>query len=175
MPTPRRQPQALTPFADRMQIARKRIGLTQSEVAERLGLTQPTVSVLEINGERSAYLPAFARLYGVDVHWLYDGEGDMMRGTGRRFSVEAEDLARKLDSIKDPDVKRRVYALSQLVADLGTLPSAAEPARKVASKSSPGAALSVGPAPKRPRVSKPAAVDGPEPSDSRTTRRRTRA
>ncbi len=174
MRTPRRQPQALTPFADRMQIARKRIGLTQSEVAERLGLTQPTVSVLEINGERSAYLPAFARLYGVDVYWLYDGEGDMQRGTGRRFSVEAEDLARKLDSIEDSDVKRRVYALSQLVADLGTLPSAAEPARRAGAKSSSGA-MPAGPAVRRPRVSKPAAANSPEPNDSPTTRRRTRA
>ena len=174
MRTPRRQPQALTPFADRMQTARKRIGLTQSEVAERLGLTQPTVSGLEIDGERSAYLPAFARLYGVDVYWLYNGEGDMLTGTGRRFSVEAEDLARKLDSIEDLEVKRRVYALSQLVADLGTLPSTVEPARKVGSKSSQGTAP-VGPAAKRPRVSRPAAVDSPETNGSPTKRRRTRA
>jgi transcriptional regulator with XRE-family HTH domain len=173
MRTPRRQPQALTPFAERMQIARKRIGLTQSEVAERLGLTQPTVSGLEIDGERSAYLPAFARLYGVDVYWLYSGEGDMLKGTGRRFSVEAEDLARLLDSIEDPEVKRRVYALSQLVADLGTLPTTAEPARRVGAEASTRAAP-VGSATKRPRVSKPAGADSSEPIGNPTTRRKTR-
>lgn len=174
MPTPRRQPPALTPFAHRMQTARKRIGLTQSEVAEKLGLTQPTVSALEINGERSAYLPAFARLYGVDVYWLYSGEGHMLTGTGRRFSVEAENLARKLDSIEDPEVKRRVYALSELIADLGTLPSTLPPTRGLKSGSSQGE-VSAGPVAKRPRVSKPAVADSPEPSESPTPRRRTRA
>src|SRR5437762_9276305 len=108
MSTPRRQAQALTPFADRMQTARKRIHLTQAQVAQKLGLTQTTVSRLELDGERTAYLPEFARLYGVDPMWLHAGEGDMHGGQDRGFSIEAEDLARTLDGIEDQEVKRRV-------------------------------------------------------------------
>ena len=176
MSNPRRQNAALTAFAERMQTARKRVGLTQGEVAQRLGLTQATVSRLEIDGERSAYVADFARLYGVDCYWLHSGEGLMLTGQARRFSVEAEDLARMLDSIADPEVKRRVYSLSQLVAELGCLPAYAAPAYDPMLKAvadTRGSRLSQA---KGDRVSKAAdAPSSPEPTGRQTARRKTHA
>ena len=63
---------------DRLKQARKQAAKSQKDVAEGVGITQPTLSQLEsgtINS--SSFLPAIARFLNVDVHWLQAGHGDM--------------------------------------------------------------------------------------------------
>lgn len=63
-----------TPFGLRLYEARTKAGLTQVQVREALGISQGALSDLEREGERSAYVPALARLYGVDPYFLATGE-----------------------------------------------------------------------------------------------------
>ena len=59
----------------RLKIARKKAGLTQAEVAARVGITQPTYSELE-RGESlgSKHLPSIAKVLNVSVYWLELGK-----------------------------------------------------------------------------------------------------
>ena len=62
---------------ERLKAARVAVGMTQVEVAERLGLTQSHVSKCE-SGERridAVELKAFAELYGVTVGDLLEDQG----------------------------------------------------------------------------------------------------
>lgn len=59
---------------DRLKLARKKAGKTQKDVAEHVGITQPTLSQLEsglLNS--STYLPSIARFLNVDAYWLQTG------------------------------------------------------------------------------------------------------
>jgi transcriptional regulator with XRE-family HTH domain len=61
-------------FGLRLYEARLKAGLTQVQVKEALGISQGSLSDLEREGERSAYVPALAKLYGVDPYFLATGE-----------------------------------------------------------------------------------------------------
>jgi transcriptional regulator with XRE-family HTH domain len=49
-------------------------GMTQAQAAEKLGVTQTTISKLEINERGVDFLVArdLCAIYGVDMHWLLD-------------------------------------------------------------------------------------------------------
>jgi transcriptional regulator with XRE-family HTH domain len=63
-----------TPFGHRLLTARKAAGMTQPQVAERLGMSQGTIAELEKKGQGSSRTIEFAALYGVDAGWLATGE-----------------------------------------------------------------------------------------------------
>lgn len=63
---------------DRLKQARKAARKTQKQVAEAVGMTQPSYSELETGqSQGSALLPKIAMFLGVNVHWLDSGEGAM--------------------------------------------------------------------------------------------------
>lgn len=64
-------------LAQRMKFARKRLGLTQAEVAKDSGLKQPDISKIE-RGEilRTTGLLGLARALKCDPHWLDTGDGN---------------------------------------------------------------------------------------------------
>ncbi|OBX36953.1 HTH-type transcriptional regulator PrtR [Halomonas elongata] len=65
-------------IGDRVRRARKKAGLTQKELGDKVGLKQATISGLEKGDSRSsAYLVQIARICGVNADWLATGEGDM--------------------------------------------------------------------------------------------------
>lgn len=66
-----------------LKAARKRIGMTQPDIAERLGVSVPQVSRWE-NGENnipSYRLPALAAAYEATIGELFDGDADDLSGT----------------------------------------------------------------------------------------------
>lgn len=66
---------------DRLKLARKNAKKSQKEVAEQVDITQPTLSQLESGLiTSSTYLPAIARLLGVELYWLQTGKGEMSVG-----------------------------------------------------------------------------------------------
>lgn len=68
----------MTTLAERLKAARKRAKLTQAQVAEKVGVKQPTYQALESGKvEKTAFLTDFARVLGVSSEWLATGEGEM--------------------------------------------------------------------------------------------------
>lgn len=64
---------------DRMKQARKHAGLTQRELAQAVGVSQPVISQLE-SGEnlQSVHLVKIASVCGVDAAWLAEDVGEMV-------------------------------------------------------------------------------------------------
>jgi SOS-response transcriptional repressor LexA len=64
-------------LGDRIRIARKRAGLTQEKLAEKIGITYPTMNKYE-RGHRipsAELLARIAKILGCDPGWLLSGEG----------------------------------------------------------------------------------------------------
>jgi len=64
-------------LADRVKIARERRGWSQSELAQRLGMTRPQLCNLEHGQTRNLTamtLYRLAKALGVSMEWLWTGE-----------------------------------------------------------------------------------------------------
>ena len=65
-------------LSERIKLARRKANLTQSELAESVGIAQTAISQLESGKTlRSSYLIQIAQACGVNSVWLQSGEGDM--------------------------------------------------------------------------------------------------
>ncbi len=66
----------LTAIGERIRVARKNIGLKQADLAERLGVTQPTVANWEsgVHDPRQLMLAKIAETVGASLGWLASGE-----------------------------------------------------------------------------------------------------
>jgi transcriptional regulator with XRE-family HTH domain len=87
-------------LAQRIASARERAGVSQLEVAERLGLPRSAISKME-NGEQrveSLVLAAMARLYGVSVSSLLADEAEVNSG-----GLPAEALLRSAGNVAPED------------------------------------------------------------------------
>lgn len=92
-------------IASRLKVARERAGLTQGQVAKKLGLHRPSVSEVEAGrrGVSAEELAAMAKLYEVSVDWLTGTEEpnpdrDRLELAARELSkLKKEDLDCLLD------------------------------------------------------------------------------
>ena len=68
-------------FKERLKAARRHAGLNQTELAERAGLTQTSISDLERGKSKATSFAAqIASVCGVSPMWLAEGTGDMLKG-----------------------------------------------------------------------------------------------
>lgn len=67
-----------TDFGKRVAQARKRAGLTQKELAPKVGMSQSNLSELETVAHESGKTAQIAHVCRVDAYWLATGEGDML-------------------------------------------------------------------------------------------------
>lgn len=68
-------------FKDRLKTARRHAKLNQTELAERAGLTQTSISDLERGKSKAtAFAAQIASVCGVSPMWLAEGVGDMLKG-----------------------------------------------------------------------------------------------
>lgn len=114
-------------FARRMRAARLHAGVSQKDAAEAIGIKQPTLSVLELDANKSAHTAKAAQVYGVSATWLQDGTGQMLDGVSK-LSARASYIAAQLDAIKDPMLFDRACVLCEAFAALaqaGLLPTSA--------------------------------------------------
>lgn len=97
-------------IASRLRMARELAGLTQGQVAKRLGYHRPTVSEIEAGRRKVAAeeLSVFCDLYGVNVPWI-TGE-DSQEPT----SYKAKLAARELNKLKDEDLDRLLQLIQAL-------------------------------------------------------------
>ena len=86
--------------------ARSASGMTQGELAEAVGITQPSYSALERDISKStSKIGSLARLLGVDAYWLETGEGAMRR------SGLSEALT---DYALPPETRRILHSLGKM-------------------------------------------------------------
>lgn len=64
-----------TEFGKRLVQARKTVGLTQKELADRVGIAQSSLSSSETIHESSTHTAQLARALGVNPEWLATGKG----------------------------------------------------------------------------------------------------
>ena len=92
MPAGRPPKHDRTPFGARLHAARLQAGLSQSQIAEALGITQPSYADWERRSValKPEYLPKLAALLGVTVDYLVGA------GTIKRERTEPASRARKV-------------------------------------------------------------------------------
>ena len=67
-------------LAQRLIHARAAIGMSQEQVAQAVGITQPSYSALERGVSKStSKIGSLAHVLGVDAYWLETGEGQHRR------------------------------------------------------------------------------------------------
>lgn len=67
-------------LSERIRAARRHAGLTQRELADKIGIAQTAISQLESGKtQRSTYLLAIASVCNVSSFWLAEGKGPMLR------------------------------------------------------------------------------------------------
>lgn len=101
-----------TEYGLRLRAARKHAQMTQVEASKASGIPQSTISTSERESHGSSETPVFAKLYGVDAHWLATGEGKMLPTGGR---VEPSNI------VALPPSRRIVDTLDELQAVVGQL------------------------------------------------------
>ena len=84
---------------NRLKHARKAKGLTQKQVTEQIkGLSQSAYSQLESGKSKSTTRAIeLAHLFGVDVHWLISGEGEMTKNNDKLTPITEWDNGAPLD------------------------------------------------------------------------------
>ncbi len=55
--------------------------MTQIEASKASGIPQSTISTSERESHGSAETTVYAKIYGVNAHWLATGEGEMLQST----------------------------------------------------------------------------------------------
>lgn len=93
-------PDAAT-FGDRVAGAREAAGMTQAQMARRLGVKKTTVRSWEedLSEPRANKLSMMAGLLNVSIMWLLTGEGDGMDGPADE-TTEAQDLNAILSELR---------------------------------------------------------------------------
>ena len=101
-----------TEYGLRLRAARLHAKMTQVEASKASGIPQSTISTSERESHGSSETPVYAKLYGVDAHWLATGEGEMLPAGGR---VEPSNI------VALPPSRRIVDTLDELQAVVGQL------------------------------------------------------
>jgi transcriptional regulator with XRE-family HTH domain len=84
---------------DRIRLARKKIGLKQSEFAGRIGLTQTSMSMIEAGKAplTDKNIKLICATFAVDENWLRTGKGEMF-GVESPYEKELLETFSKLTS-----------------------------------------------------------------------------
>jgi len=88
----------LDTIGKRVRFAREESGLSQDELAKKIGMKQPSLSELEngAKGKRTRYLPAIAEATGFNVHWLDTGMGNQKPAERSEYAKEFGKLSPEL-------------------------------------------------------------------------------
>ncbi|MFU1476305.1 helix-turn-helix domain-containing protein [Roseovarius sp. C7] len=96
-------PEATT-FGDRMAGAREASGMSQAQLARRLGVKEKTIEKWEndLSEPRANRLSMLAGLLNVSILWLISGDGDAPDVPGEATATEAslDDLLRELRQVQ---------------------------------------------------------------------------
>lgn len=97
-------------IASRLRLAREMAGLSQTQVAKRLGWHRPTVSEIESGRRRvkAEELTILSELYAVRIAWIV-GEDDPENVNDKLIAA-----ARELSKLKDEDLTRLMQIIQSI-------------------------------------------------------------
>ncbi len=99
----------MSTLAERVKLARDRLNLSQQDVADATGMSQPSYYKIEKGlTKRTTYINELAKVLEVNVDWLANGSGEMLSVAGNEAVADPEkELARILEagsvSVDDSD------------------------------------------------------------------------
>lgn len=98
-------------FGDRVAGAREATGMTQAQLARRLGIKKSTLSAWEqdMSEPRANKLSMMAGLVNVSIMWLLTGEGDGMKGPADDVQA-AREMSEILAELREIRVAMRANA-----------------------------------------------------------------
>jgi transcriptional regulator with XRE-family HTH domain len=75
---------------DRLRLLRQKLGLTQSQMAQKLGVTLNTYQRYELGNRNLTVekLQQLRKLFGVNLNWLLTGEGGMFESYNDKEKVK---------------------------------------------------------------------------------------
>lgn len=91
----------MSTLAERVKLARDRLNLSQQDVADATGMSQPSYYKIERgHTKRTTYINELAKVFEVNVDWLANGSGEMLSGAANK----AEETRRAgSEAIADPE------------------------------------------------------------------------
>ncbi len=97
--------------AERLREAREAAGLSQGQVAKKIGMHRPTISEIEAGRRKvvAEELNIFASLYGVSIEWIVSGSSGNPQEDARILMA-----ARELSKMSDVDLDRLMKMLKML-------------------------------------------------------------
>ncbi|WP_426758398.1 helix-turn-helix transcriptional regulator, partial [Pseudomonas aeruginosa] len=103
----------MSALKDRIKLARKHADLTQRQLAEAVGVSQPVISQLE-KGEnlQSVHLLKIANVCGVDPEWLAEGTGRPPGFSAREPSAEYQAASSTADIVRSMLASKAAQKLS---------------------------------------------------------------
>lgn len=101
-------------MGDRLKVLRKKLGLTQQEFADRLGIKRNAVTNYEVgrNDPADMVVSLICREFSVSEKWLRTGEGDMF--IQKRREEQIAEYFHDLQGLNDELKKRLVAALAAI-------------------------------------------------------------
>ena len=99
-------------IGDRLRLAREMAGLSQNQVAKKLGLHRPSVTEMEAGRRKvtSEELALLSQIYKVSVSWLTNTKNDDSDIDRDRVELAARELAK----LKPEDLDRVLQLLSAM-------------------------------------------------------------
>ncbi|CAG1020725.1 HTH-type transcriptional regulator ImmR [Methylococcales bacterium] len=97
--------------AERLRESREAAGLSQGQVAKKIGMHRPTISEIEAGRRKvtAEEIDTFANLYGVSIEWIVSGSSGNTQEDARILMA-----ARELSKMSDTDLDRLMKMLKML-------------------------------------------------------------
>lgn len=114
-------PDAAT-FGDRVSAAREHAGMTQAELAKRLGIRLATLKAWEDDHSepRANRLSILAGMLNVSMMWLINGEGEGIEGPEADQGADVSDILTDIRSLR-ADMLKKAEAMGRLEKKLRKL------------------------------------------------------
>ena len=108
-------PEPRDAIASRLRVARESAGLSQGQVARKLGMHRPTLTEIEAGRRRvtAEELAKLADIYGVDATWITSNRPSDATPDDERILLAARALSR----MKDADLERLMTLLRMIRKD----------------------------------------------------------
>lgn len=100
----------MSALAERVKLARDRLNLSQQDVADATGMSQPSYYKIEKgHTKRTTYINELAKVFEVNVDWLANGSGEMLSGAANK-AEEAKRASNKAVTNSEIELARILEA-----------------------------------------------------------------